>query len=152
MKSSHYTCELFSTNILLMASSQMEFYRNGDNGKLDINWNGQINGGTEIFHQSYTALKLINKALIVAHFESGTGSTCLRMILQITREAKLLGVETRVVFPNKEQFDAAEVTGFSSFYKTFLTEIEALEDLDITDFYPLALVNLTGNNPDPIAA
>jgi hypothetical protein len=135
-----------------MASSQMEFYRRGNKGKIEINWHGYENGGEEIFHQAYDALRSIDTALIVVQSEPNTSATCFRMILQIIREASSLGVETRVVLPDKLLLDAAEVTGFCNFYQVFLTEVAALDDLNITDFYPLTLMPIGNPKPGPIAA
>jgi anti-anti-sigma regulatory factor len=151
MKSSHYTCGLFSINISLMAS-KLEFYKKNDFGKLDISWGENDGGREQIFHKAYDALRTIQKVIIVAHALPETASTCFRMLHQITREARLLGLESRVVIPNQDFFDAAEATGFNNFYKTFLTELEALEDLEITDFYPLSLISTFIPEPDPIAA
>lgn len=152
MKNSYFTCEFFSSTILLMASSTVEFYRKGDVGKLEINWRGSANGGVEAFHQSFEALKLVKKTLIVAKTIPENSSTLFRFVLHVFREAKRLGVETEIVIPDIDTFEAAEITGFSHFYRVFLTEAEALEQLDITSFYPLALVNLSEDDHDPAAA
>lgn len=130
----------------------MEFYRKGDVGKLVIDWRGRDNGGNEVFYASYEALKTIKKALIVAESDPNSAATCFRYILLIVREAQKLGVKTEIVLPNEELLDAAEVTGFSTFFRVFLTEAEALEKLNITDFYPLTLVEMSEIDPDPIAA
>jgi hypothetical protein len=152
MKNSHYTCEFFSNNILLMASSQMEFYRRDKHGKINIDWHGTGDGGHEVFDQAYESLQQIDTALIVARTEPATAATCLRLIYNIVREAKLLGVETRVILPDQSFLDAAEATGFSTFYRVFLSEAAALDDLGISDFYPLTLMPLGDSEPDPIAA
>lgn len=136
-----------------MTSTTAEFYRKKKVGKLDIHWNGgRDEHNPELFHQSYEAIKSINKLLIVAHTEPHTAASCFRMIYLLTREARSLGVESRVVLPDENLLDAAEVTGFSHFYRVFLSEAEALEDLDITDFYPLTLIHTIKTNPDPKAA
>ena len=114
-----------------MAKSSLEFYQNGNNGKIDIDWYGNDNGGNEVFNQAEIALNLIDNALIVARFAPSTGSTCLRMILNITREAQSLGVETRVVLPKKGQYNAAQATGFDRLFKVFPTEEEAIDDFNL---------------------
>lgn len=135
-----------------MTSSSMEFYRKGDFGKIAINWRGRDNGGNEIFHSSYEALKTVKKLMIVAESSPNSAATCFRFILLVIREAQKLGIRTEVVIPDIELLDAAETTGFSTFFRVFLTEAEALDQLDIKDFYPLTLIKIDSNEPDPIAA
>lgn len=152
MKNSHYTCEFFSNSILLMASSRMEFYRRDKYGKINIDWHGTEDGGHEVFNQACESLQQIDTTLIVAQTEPATAATCLRLIYNIVREAKLLGVETRVILPDQSFLDAAEVTGFSNYYRVFLSEAAALNNLGISNFYPLTLMPPGNPEPDPIAA
>ena len=152
MKNSHYTCEFFSNMILIMNSSRIDFYSRKKNGKIDIDWHGDKNGGEEVLDQAFQVLRKIDNLLIVAKSDPSTSATCFRLIYQIVREAKLLGVETRVVLPKKELFEAAEITGFSVFYRVFLSEASALKDLNITDFYPLAHISSKNVDPDPVVA
>jgi len=113
-----------------MASSKMEFYRRDDYGKINIDWHGYYdNCSEEVFDQICEALKLVNKALIVAHCEPNTASTCLRFIYNIVQESKLTGVEIRVVLPQEFLYSASFITGFDDFYKIFQSDTDALRDL-----------------------
>jgi len=113
-----------------MASSRMEFYRRDKHGRINIDWHGTENGGNDVIDQAYKALKQIETVLIIAQTDPTTSATCLRMICNIVRKAKNLGVETRVVIPNEQLFNAADTTGFNEFYTVFPSEAAALDDLN----------------------
>lgn len=135
-----------------MNKSSFELYRRDQIGKLNVNWQGLEPNEPPFIQRIINAIEQIQKLVIVVNCNPNTLQTCMRMLFSLSRHLETLGVENSVVFEVKQMSDAAEVTGFDSFFSVFPSVEEAAMAIGIIDLYPLVLINKYAGAPDPIVA
>lgn len=135
----------------MSGQSTVEIYRRQEIGKLAIKWNG-ITSNENWLAETLASLKQIKKLVVVVESCPQTIQSCLRMLVILTKRLKELEIASQVVFPNENQRDVVTITGFDNFFEVWGNEKTAAQAMGITQLYPLVLIKIISDPPEPLAA